>query len=65
MQSSTMVPEIRRLLPVAFNPPAASAARPLHWSNWRRGHQATARRSHYRRRSADELLDGPRNLTGV
>lgn len=48
------VPEIRRLLPVAFNPPAASAARLLHWSNWRRGHQETARRSHYRRRSADE-----------
>ncbi|MFI6851076.1 hypothetical protein [Streptomyces sp. NPDC050416] len=48
------VPEIRHLLSVAFNTPATSATRLLHWSNWRRRHQATARRSHYRRRSADE-----------
>ncbi|MGW5680126.1 IS701 family transposase, partial [Streptomyces sp. NPDC003860] len=47
------VPEIRHLL-AAFHPPAVSAARLLHWSNWRRKHQATARRSHYRRQSADE-----------
>ncbi|MGA5341832.1 IS701 family transposase [Streptomyces variabilis] len=47
------VPEIRHLL-AAFHPPAVSAARLLHWSDWRRKHQATARRSHYRRRSADE-----------
>ncbi|MDQ1005719.1 SRSO17 transposase [Streptomyces sp. V4I23] len=47
------VSEIRHLL-AAFHPPAVSAARLLHWSNWRRKHQATARRSHYRRRSADE-----------
>ncbi|CAM5259867.1 hypothetical protein SANTM175S_02092 [Streptomyces antimycoticus] len=31
-----------------------TAARLLHWSTWRRRHQATARRSHYQRRSADE-----------
>jgi hypothetical protein len=31
-----------------------SAAKLLHWSDWRRPHQATARRSHYRRRSGDE-----------
>nr|WP_211128009.1 IS701 family transposase [Streptomyces yatensis] len=49
------VPEIRHLLVVAFIPPALTAARPLHWSNWRRRHQATARRSHYRRRSTDQL----------
>lgn len=26
---------IRHLLPVAFDPPAGTAARLLHWSNWR------------------------------
>ncbi len=36
------VPEIRHLLPVVFDPPAKSATRLLHWSNWRRRHQATA-----------------------
>jgi SRSO17 transposase len=45
------VPEIRRLLAAVFNPPAVTAARLLRWSNWRRRHQATARRSHYRRRT--------------
>ncbi|SEB31200.1 SRSO17 transposase [Streptomyces misionensis] len=48
------VPEIRHLLVAAFHPPAVTAARLLHWSNWRRRHQATARRSHYRRRAAGE-----------
>ncbi|MER7000708.1 hypothetical protein [Streptomyces sp. NPDC000410] len=48
------VPEIRHLLIVVFIPPAVTAARLLHWSDWRRRHQATARRSHYRRRSTDE-----------
>ncbi|MGV9351199.1 IS701 family transposase [Streptomyces spiralis] len=47
------VPEIRHLLAVLFNPPVTSPARLLHWSNWRRRHQAIARRSHYRRRLAD------------
>ncbi|MGG2461440.1 IS701 family transposase [Streptomyces sp. RGM 3693] len=44
------VPEIRHLLTAVFHPPAVTATRLLHWSNWRRRHQATARRSHYRRR---------------
>nr|WP_146252221.1 hypothetical protein [Streptomyces carminius] len=48
------VPEIRHLLAAAFTAPATTAARLLHWSHWRRRHQATARRSHYRRRSTDE-----------
>ncbi|MET9869565.1 IS701 family transposase [Streptomyces sp. NPDC006386] len=48
------VPEIRHLLVAVFVPPAMTAARLLHWSTWRRRHQATARRSHYQRRSADE-----------
>ncbi|MEV5085853.1 hypothetical protein AB0K74_46605 [Streptomyces sp. NPDC056159] len=46
--------EIRHLLAAVFNPPAVTAASLLHWSNWRRRHQATARRSHYRRRTANE-----------
>ncbi|MFD5308237.1 hypothetical protein [Streptomyces ardesiacus] len=48
------VPEIRRLFGALLNPLAVSAARLLHWSTWRRRHQATARRSHYRRRTASE-----------
>ncbi|MCQ0025478.1 hypothetical protein M4914_22770 [Streptomyces somaliensis DSM 40738] len=48
------VPEIRHLLAAVLTPPALSAARLLHWSTWRRRHQATARRGHYKRRSADE-----------
>ncbi|WTN78439.1 IS701 family transposase [Streptomyces sp. NBC_00624] len=47
------VPEIRHLLAAAFNQPPQSTARLLHWSNWRRRHQTTARRSDYRRRLAD------------
>lgn len=45
------VPEIRHLLATVFSPSAVSAARLLHWSDWRRQHQAKAQRSHYRRRS--------------
>jgi hypothetical protein len=40
------MPEIRRLFGAICNPPAASTARLLHWSIWRRRHRATARRSH-------------------
>ncbi|SDP56644.1 hypothetical protein SAMN04487981_1274 [Streptomyces sp. cf386] len=45
------VPQIRRLFGAVCNPPAVSTARLLQWSFWRRHHQATARRSHYRRRT--------------
>lgn len=48
------VPGTRHLLVAVFAPPAVTAARLLHWSNWRRRHQGTARRSHYRRRNAKE-----------
>ncbi|WP_405983178.1 IS701 family transposase [Streptomyces sp. NBC_00158] len=41
-------------LAAVFDQPVMSPARLLHWSNWRRRHQATARRSHYRRRSAED-----------
>jgi hypothetical protein len=33
------VPEIRHLLAAVFIPPAVTATRLLHWSNWRRRHQ--------------------------
>ncbi|WP_351229603.1 hypothetical protein [Streptomyces sp. NPDC002133] len=39
---------------VVFSQPVISMARLLHWFNWRRHAQATARGSHYRRRSSDE-----------
>ncbi|MET7703141.1 hypothetical protein [Streptomyces sp. NPDC005485] len=48
------VPEIRHLLAAVLNPPAVTATRLPHWSTWRRQHQATARRSHYRRRDPHE-----------
>lgn len=51
-QIDLTVPEIRHLLGALLNPPTMSPNRLLHWSNWRRHHQATARRSHYRRRLA-------------
>jgi hypothetical protein len=64
------VPDIRHLLVAVFDPPAVTAARLLDWSNWRRRHQATARRSHYRRRTAGEPAGqmtkpwtGPRKFT--
>ncbi|MFE1458681.1 IS701 family transposase [Streptomyces sp. NPDC058735] len=50
-QISLTVPEIRHLLTAVFGPPAMTAAMLLQWSTWRRRHQATARHSHYRRRS--------------
>lgn len=46
------VPEIRHLLGTLLSPPNTSPRTLLHWSNWRRTHQATARRSHYQRRLA-------------
>ncbi|WP_435828767.1 hypothetical protein [Saccharopolyspora shandongensis] len=48
------VPEIRHLLAVVCDPPVVTAARLLSWSLWRSRHQTAARRSHYRRRTADE-----------
>ncbi|MFF4747713.1 hypothetical protein [Streptomyces sp. NPDC001268] len=56
---SLTVPEIRHLLTAVFSPPAVTAARVLQWPIWRRRHQATVRRSHYRRRSADETAEAP------
>lgn len=44
------VPEIRRLIGALFRPPITSLNTLLNWSDWRRSHQASARRSHYRKR---------------
>jgi hypothetical protein len=48
------VPEIRHQLADVLTSPAMTTARLLRWSAWRGRHQATARRGHHRRRSADE-----------
>jgi SRSO17 transposase len=43
--------EARRLFTLLVVRPARSIAHALHWSRWRRRHQANARTSHYRRRN--------------
>jgi len=43
--------EIRRLFATAFGT-VRSLHHRLHWSRWRRHHQAVARACHYRRRAA-------------
>lgn len=58
------VPEIRHLLVTVLNPAAVTATRLLHWSNWRRHHQAIARRSHYDEPPMNPL-NRSRNRTGV
>jgi SRSO17 transposase len=44
------VNEIRRLINTLLIQPTHTLAHGLHWSNWRRRHQARARRAHYTRR---------------
>jgi SRSO17 transposase len=44
------VNEIRRLFTALLNLSVHSIEHHLHWSRWRRTHQARARRSHYKRR---------------
>jgi hypothetical protein len=44
--------EIRHLLTTVVIRPVLDAAHRLHWSRWRRRHQARARASHYRRQAA-------------
>ena len=43
------VPELCRLLALTLPLPPQSRAYHLAWSRWRRRHQGTAKRSHYRR----------------
>ncbi|MGC4750710.1 IS701 family transposase [Micromonospora sp. DT201] len=47
--------EIRRLINVLLIRPTRSIAYRLRWSNWRRRHQARAKRAHYARRLTLEL----------
>ncbi|PWR08977.1 hypothetical protein DKT68_13370 [Micromonospora acroterricola] len=44
------LPEIRRLLNTLMFTPAPNIEHALHWSAWRRIHQAVARQAHYQRR---------------
>jgi SRSO17 transposase len=44
--------EIRHLFTHLFGPPIRPGTHRLHWSRWRRRHQARARDSHYRRQAA-------------
>jgi SRSO17 transposase len=45
------MPEIRRLLATIVFAPNRLTSQVLHWSQWRRRHQAKARQCHYQRRS--------------
>jgi hypothetical protein len=54
------VPEVRRLLLIALTARDGHERRyRLGWSAWRRRHRARARRSHYRRRLADQPARAP------
>jgi hypothetical protein len=44
------VPEVRRLVWSLVWPPPVKRGHILHWSLWRRWHQARAKEWHYRRR---------------
>jgi hypothetical protein len=50
------VPEIRRLIGTLSVPPTRTLSTLLHWSTWRRHHQAAARCSHYQRRLTTETI---------
>jgi hypothetical protein len=47
--------EIRRLINILIPHPTGSTTHRLHWSNWRRRHQARAKRAHYARRLSLEF----------
>ncbi|MFG1886084.1 hypothetical protein [Micromonospora sp. NPDC049102] len=49
------VNEIRRLINVLLIRPTRSIVHRLRWSNWRRRHQARAKRAHHTRRLNLEL----------
>ncbi len=50
------LPEVRRLVYRLVVRILAPPDAVLHWSRWRRRHQARAQRSHYQRRLARQLL---------
>lgn len=45
------MPEVRRLVLLVVEPEGAARAHHLHWSEWRRHHQAVARQGHRTRRA--------------
>jgi hypothetical protein len=49
------VNEIRRLINLLIIPPIRDLNHRLRWSDWRREHQARARRAHYARRLSLEF----------
>jgi len=49
------LPEVRRLVYRVVVRILAPPEAVLHWSHWRRQHQARAQRCHYRRRLAQQL----------
>jgi hypothetical protein len=51
------VPEVRRLLRGLVWRSAPPEGQMLHWSWWRRRHQARAKRCHYRRRLARDGIE--------
>src|SRR3954462_11217095 len=51
------LPEIRRLLAGLLPASPAGPGRVLAWSQWRRRHQARARRAHYERRHRQVRLE--------
>ena len=53
------LPEVRRLLLLLAEPSGAARAQRLRWSQWRRQHQALARRGHVARRAARQPLPAP------
>jgi hypothetical protein len=50
------LPEVRRLVYRMVLRILAPPEEVLHWSRWRRLHQARARRAHYHRRLAHQVL---------
>jgi len=57
------VPEVRRLVLLMTQPADAERAHHLHWSQWRRQHQAVARRGHQARRAQRPPLAQPGSAT--
>jgi hypothetical protein len=47
--------EIRRLPATVTLQPERAKPLPIHWSHWRRHHQATAELTHHRRRNEEGL----------
>lgn len=52
---SLTVNEIRRLINIFRDQPTPGTSHHLHWSGWRRRHQARAKRAHYTRRLSPEF----------